>query len=159
MNNQEVRIVSLPPIRVASFHAFSSSPELDAWEKAYAWAKAHDCWQEAPATRIFGFNNPDPSVGSPNYGYEFWVSVGPQVLPDGDLKVIEFSGGMYAVLRCDVYGDPGEIIPRTWEKLVKWFESSHYKHGTHQWLEEHLKFIDLPFEKYEMRLFLPVVKR
>ena len=35
MNNQEVSIVSLPPIRVASFHAFSSSPELDAWKKAY----------------------------------------------------------------------------------------------------------------------------
>ena len=158
MNNQEVRIVSLPPIRVASFHAFSSTPEFDAWKKAYAWAKAHDCWQEAPATRIFGFNNPDPAAGSPNYGYEFWVTVGTQVLPDGEVKIKDFPGGMYAVLRCDVYGDPGEIIPRTWQKLVKWFETSHHIHGTHQWLEEHLLRGESNQGGFVLDLYLPITE-
>jgi DNA gyrase inhibitor GyrI len=158
MNNQEVRIISLPPMRVASFHAYSSTPEIDAWKKTYAWAKAHDCLQEAPATRIFGFNNPDPAAGSPNYGYEFWVTVGTQVLPDGEVKIKDFPGGMYAVLRCDVYGDPGEIIPRTWQKLVKWFETSHHIHGTHQWLEEHLLRGESNQGGFVLDLYLPITE-
>jgi hypothetical protein len=56
MKNQDIRITTLPPMRVASFYAFSSSPEVDAWNMVADWAKAHACWQEAPATRVFGFN-------------------------------------------------------------------------------------------------------
>ena len=111
MENQDIRIITLPAMRVVSFYAFSSSPETQSWEKAVTWAKAHNCWHPAPETRIFGFNNPDPSPGSPNYGYEYWLSVGPEVQLDQATTVKEFSGGLYAVLRCDVSGNPWEIIP------------------------------------------------
>jgi hypothetical protein len=76
MEKENIRIITLPAMRVGSFYAFSSSPETDAWNKAVCWEKSHGNWQEPPTTRIFGFNNPDPSAGSPNYGYEFWLTIG-----------------------------------------------------------------------------------
>jgi AraC family transcriptional regulator len=158
MANQDIRIMSLPAMRVASFYAFSTSPEIQSWEKTVAWAKAHNCWQEAPITRIFGFNNPDPSVGSPNYGYEYWLSVGPDVQADFDTKVKDFSGGTYGVLRCEVSGNPWDTIPSAWGELVKWQESSHYKLGNHQCLEEHLTRFDSIEQGFILDLYLPITE-
>jgi hypothetical protein len=89
LENQEVRILTLPAMRVASFYAFSASPETDSWSKCVSWVKSHACWQNPPATRIFGFNNPDPSAGSPNYGYEFWLTIGPEVKLENEIKIKE----------------------------------------------------------------------
>lgn len=156
MANQEIRIVTLPPMRVASFYAFSSSPEVDAWNKLVPWAKAHAYWQVPPARRIFGFNNPDPSAGSPNYGYEFWLTVDPDIDCDEQVRIKDFSGGMYAVLNCAVTFDNLDIIGTSWSRLIIWFESSHYKHGTHQWLEEHLSRSDLQAQGFDLDLYLPI---
>ena len=156
MENQKIRIINLPAMRVASFYAFSSSPETDAWEKVVTWAKAHTCWHEPPATRIFGFNNPDLSEGSPNYGYELWLTIGPDIPLDDKVTVKEFSEGMYAVLRCDVYGNPWALIPASWGILVKWMESSHYKHGNHQWLEEHLTRFESNENGFVLDLYIPI---
>lgn len=158
MVNQDIRIISLPVMRVVSFYAFSSSPETQSWEKAVTWAKAHNFWHEAPVTRIFGFNNPDPSAGSPNYGYELWLTVGVDVQPDYDTKVKEFSGGTYGVLRCNVSGSPWDIIPASWGELVKWLESSHYKLGNHQCLEEHLTRFDSNDQGFILDLYLPITE-
>ena len=156
MENQDVRIITLPPMRMASFYAFSSSPETEAWEKLVVWAKAHSYLQEAPARRIFGFNNPDPSEGSPSYGYELWLTIDPEAPQDDEITFKDFSGGLYAALLCEVKGDPGEIIPATWGKLVKWLESSQYKIGTHQWLEEHLtRFVSVD-QGFVLDLYLPI---
>jgi AraC family transcriptional regulator len=159
MEKQNIRIINLPALRVASFYAFSASPEMDAWEKMVVWAKAHSCWHEPPATRIFGFNNPDPSIGSPNYGYEYWLSLGPDVQSDSELQVKEFSGGLYGVLHCDVSeGDPYEIIPSTWGELVRWLESSHYKPGNHQCLEEHLTRFDSNDKGFVLDLYIHITE-
>lgn len=158
MDKQEVRIVNLPAMRVASFHAFSASPETDAFSKTFSWAKAHGYWKQPPEVRIFGFNNPDPSEGSPNYGYEFWLTVGPEVQEDAQVKIKEFPGGLYAVMYCDVSGDSYDIIPSTWGKLVKWRDSTHYRHGNHQWLEEHLTRADTNDAGFTLDLYLPIVE-
>lgn len=156
MENQDVRIIRLPAMRVASFYAFSASPEAQAWEKMVPWAKAHSCWQEPPATRIFGFNNPDPSAGSPNYGYEFWLTIGSQITADKGLTIKEFPGGLYGVLRCEVSDNPSESIPESWKTLVRWLESSHYKHASHQWLEEQLTRIESVDKGFVLDLYLPI---
>jgi DNA gyrase inhibitor GyrI len=150
MSELDVRVVELEPNRVASVHAFSASPEHDALEKLIAWAKPRGLLDDPQQHRIFGFNNPDPSPGSPNYGYEFWIVVGPDVEPEGEVKIKEFPGGLYAVTRCDVQGeDPGEVIPATWKRLIAWCEDTKYRYAHHQWLEEHtlqdedLLFLDL----------------
>jgi hypothetical protein len=76
MSDLDVRIVTLEPMRVASAHAYSASPEGEAWDKLIAWAKPKGLLEDATAHRIFGFNNPNPSPGTPNYGYEFWIQRG-----------------------------------------------------------------------------------
>jgi AraC family transcriptional regulator len=158
MTTEQVRIVSLPPMRVASFYAFGESPETAAWDKMVRWAKSHSLWLEPPDIRVFGFNNPDPAEGSPNYGYEFWLTSNHEILQDEEMKIKQFTGGLYAVMHCDVPGDPGEFIPSTWGKLVEWHESSHYQLGNHQWLEEHLSRGDTNMAGFVLDLFLPISK-
>jgi len=84
---------------------------------------------------VFGYNNPDPSPGLPNYGPGVWLTVNGSVQADGDARIIEFPGGLYAVTRI-VVKEPGDDIPDAWQKVVKWMEASKYHHGRHQWLEE-----------------------
>lgn len=157
MSELEVRIANLEPMRVASAHAYSACPESDAHKKLVAWAKPKGLLDDPEKHRIFGFNNPDPSPGSPNYGYEFWIAVGPGVEPEGEIKVKEFPGGLYAVTRCEVQGDAYDVIPATWQQLVAWREGSKYKSAAHQWLEEHLG----PFEaseEFTLDLYLPIAE-
>lgn len=151
----EVKIINLPPMRVASAHAFSSSPETDAWKKLSAWAEPKGLMADPHNAQVFGFNNPDPSPGSPNYGYEFWIAIAPEVQPEGDIQVKEFKGGKYAVTRCEVRS-PWDDIPSTWKKLVAWFEASPYQHGNHQWLEKHLLPLEKPGEIFTLELYLPL---
>lgn len=157
MSDLDVRIVKLPPMRVACVNGFGEGPEGMAFDKMRAWAKAQHLPGEAH--RIFGYNNPDPSPGSPNYGYDVWLTVDQSVQTDGDARIIEFPGGLYAVTRIEVK-NPGDEIPQAWQKLVKWMESSKYHHGRHQWLEEHIGPLDdtvneLPFT---LDLHLPIAE-
>ena len=139
MSDLNVRIVNLPPMRVACVNGFGQGPEEQAFEKMKAWAQAHDLLGKPH--RLFGYNNPDPSPGSPNYGYDVWITVDDAVQADGEARLIDFPGGLYAVTRIDVK-EPGDEIPTAWQKLVKWMEASKYRHGRHQWLEEHIGPLD-----------------
>jgi DNA gyrase inhibitor GyrI len=134
MNELQVRIVHLEPMRVASVHGYGPSPEGVAWSKLFAWAKPKGLLDDYKERRIFGFNNPNPSPGSPNYGYEFWITVGPELEPEGEVHIQDFRGGLYAVTRCQGV----ENIGPTWQKLVEWLAHSKYEHARHQWLEEHI---------------------
>lgn len=157
MTDLEVRIVKLPAMRVACVNGFGEGPEGLAFEKMKAWAEAHQ--RLGRTYRLFGYNNPNPSPGSPNYGYDVWITVDESVQVDGEARPIEFPGGLYAVTRLEVK-DPGTEIPEAWQKLVKWMESSKYHHGRHQWLEEHIGPLDdtvnsLPFT---LDLYLPIAE-
>ncbi len=135
MDELEVRISTLEPMRVVSFHAFGPSPELDVAAKLVSWAKPKGYLDDREKYRIFGFNNPNPSVGSPNYGYEFWIQITPETEVEENVGVKEFEGGMYAITRS--YGI--ENITSTWMKLAEWVENnSKYSYGTQQMLEEHI---------------------
>jgi DNA gyrase inhibitor GyrI len=157
MDNIDVRIVKLPPMQVACVNGFGDSPEGTAFEKMRAWAGAHNLLGRS--YRLFGYNNPDPSPGSPNYGYDVWITVDESVHADKEARIIEFPGGLYAVTRLKV-NSPGDDIPSTWQKLVKWMENSKYHHGRHQWLEEHIGPLNttvnsLPFT---LDLYLPITE-
>jgi DNA gyrase inhibitor GyrI len=139
MKQLEVRIVTLPPMRVACINGFGAAPEGQAFDKMKAWAKAHNLLGKP--CRLFGYNNPDPTPGSPNYGYDVWITVDESVKADGETRILDFPGGLYAVTRCEV-NDPWKDIPDTWQKLVKWMQGSQYHHGRHQWLEQHIGPLD-----------------
>ena len=152
MSELDVRIVTLAPMRVASGYGFGESPELQAWEKILAFTQNKGI--DLGKARFFGFNNPDPSPGSPNYGYEQWITTGPEVEPEGEIRMIDFDGGLYAVTRFKGL----EKIGGVWQELVHWSEDSSYRKGSHQWLEELLTSLDSPQEEWEFDLYLPIVE-
>ena len=152
MTGLEVHIVQLPALRVASVYGFGASPELLAWEKLLTWATDKGLLDEPPTYRIFGFNNPNPTVGSPNYGYEFWISVGPQIESDDVAIVKEFPGGRYAVTRCVGV----EEISGGWQALVAWLVDSGHGQADHQWLEEHIGAVGQSPQRWTIALHAPI---
>jgi len=138
MAGEQVKIVRLESRRAARGWAFGESPEGKAWELLEGWARPQGLLDPRSGNRCFGFNNPNPSPGSPNYGYEFWVTVGSDTQPGAGITIGELSGGMYAVAPFDGDTDNlGESIPAAWGELDAWVHAHGYHHGAHQWLEEH----------------------
>lgn len=152
MNGLEVRIVQLEPMRVASAHGFGESPEGKASDRMVAWAKPKGLLDQPH--RWFGFDNPSPSPGSPNYGYEVWIPVSPDVDAEGEIKIKDFSGGLYAVARCEGLQNIGEV----WKQLVTWREDSKYKKAHRQWLEELLTPHHVSPEEFVFDLYLPIAE-
>jgi DNA gyrase inhibitor GyrI len=140
MDELEVRIVELAPMRVASAWGFGREPEKMAWDRLLGWARPRGLLDDPESHRLFGFDNPDPSPGSPNYGYEVWIEVGPEAEPDSaaDIRIQSFNGGLYAVTRCEVPKGEFGVIGQTWRRLAAWREGSRYRWGTHQLLEQSL---------------------
>ena len=85
MSELEIRIVELEPLRVACVNAYGASPEQDSWQSMETWAKPKGLL-EVPGLRTFGYNNPNPSPGTPNYGYDFWITVGPEIEAEGEME-------------------------------------------------------------------------
>ena len=156
MTISDIHLKKLDPIHVAAAHAYSESPEIDAWNKLCAWAKPLGLLDIPGKHRIFGFNNPNPSAGSTKYGYEFWITVGQEIRPSGDIIMKDFPGGLYLTAKCSPR--TGEDIALAWKEFAAWVENSEYKHANHQWLEEHIytKPVYDSFEYLEFILYLPV---
>lgn len=152
MTELDVRIVKLEHMRVASGYGFGESPEDIASDKIRSWAEEKGLLDRPH--RNFGFNNPNPSPGSPNYGYEIWITVGPEVEPEGEIRMLDFAGGLYAVARCEGLQNIGDV----WKALVTWREDSNYKRAYHQWLEELLTSPDVPAADYVFDLYLPIAE-
>ena len=152
MNELEVRIVELVPMRVASAHGFGASPESEAWETLLQWATEEGLLERPYWPRFFGFNNPDPTPASPNYGYEQWLTVDESVTGTDRVEIKEIPGGRYAVARFKGL----EFIGRVWKELVAWVEESPYEIGHQQCLEELLTPPDTPLNDYVFDLYLPV---
>ncbi|MCP5098060.1 MAG: GyrI-like domain-containing protein, partial [Chloroflexi bacterium] len=130
MSNSNVRMINLESMRVASVLGFGASPEAEAWTKLVSWARPKGFLDNPEKHPIFGFNNPNPSAGSPNYGYEVWIAVDSDVEPEGDVEIKNFEGGLYGVMRCEVPKGNYEVIGATWKKLVTWREDSKYRYAS-----------------------------
>ena len=150
MNFNEVRIEKLPSMRVARFHAFSPSPEAEAWSALKAWAEPRGLLKDAAAHPVFGFNNPSPSPGRKEYGYEFWIRLGPEAPAESGMATLDFPGGWYAVTTC--HGFPN---PAMWMQLFNWVH--HSPHGYRQTHElEHPHDPLAPESEMVFDLYLPV---
>ena len=154
MTELDVRIVDMEPMRVACAHGFGSSPEMQATEKMLSFLESKGLAFED--IRWFGFNNPSPSPGSPNYGYEQWMTVSPEVEGEGDVTIKEIPARRYAVARCEGL----DVIGERWQHLALWFEDSPYKKPPHwdQCLEELLTSPHVPYEEYVFDLYLPILE-
>lgn len=152
MSEIEVRIVRLEPLRVAAAYGFGPSPEGIAFDKLLTWARAQGLLDGDPP-QLFGFDNPMPSPGSPNYGYELWLVVGPDVTGTSEIEIKEFAGGLYAVTRCKL-----PQIGIAWRQLVAWREDSHYHCAPHQCLEQPITPLDTPFDNVVMDIYLAIAE-
>ena len=152
MSEIQVEIVQLEPMRVAVAHGFGQSPEPIAWDKILAFAR--DKGIDTGQARFFGFNNPNPSPGSPNYGYEQWMTVGPEVEAEGEIVIKEIPTRRYAMTNFKGL----DKIGKTWQQLVLWFEDSPYQKPAHwcECLEELLTPPGTPLEEYVFNLYLPI---
>ena len=65
MSSQEIRIVKLSEMRVASVLDYGTQPEDQAWKKLTAWAKPKGLMDDLSVHLIFVFNNPSPPPASP----------------------------------------------------------------------------------------------
>lgn len=157
MQTIDVKIVHLDPMRVAVFHGYGPNPEELAWKQMEEWAADRGCFQPTGTARIFGFNNPNPSDATPNYGYELWLTLSDEIEVDSPARVRQFPGGMYAVTHLENIVDPGDQIPRAWHALYLWVEDSRYKMTDEPCLEEDHRRPGMPPDsKWEMDLYLPV---
>ena len=165
-----VKIVSLPPMKVVSFHSmgeFLGDPEEKASAKMIAWAKSKGLLNKPGKHQVFGFNNPDPPVTEegipePNkrYGYEYWITVEEDFKTEENIDVKTVDGGSYAVLTCRV--ESPVDIGKTWGKLIRWiqesekydfhpncrglkshYNKSHFEYGI-TGLEHHLNLLETP---------------
>ena len=148
----EVRIEKLEPMRMLSSYGYGPEPEGIAWEKMTTFGFKNEVFKDGEFPATYGFNNPNPSKGSPNYGYEIWLPVDENLQPEGDLRIVDFGGGLYGVTRFKGLHNIGDV----WGQLVKWREGSKYKHGNHQWLEHLITGAGGPNEELIFDLYLPI---
>jgi len=153
MSELEVRIERLEPMRVAKVRVVSETPERDAWSKLREWAEPLGLLKDIKGNPVFGFNNPGPGPGLREYGYEFWIRIDPDIEPEGDIQVGDFPGGLYAVTKCSLLGDPN--ILETWKLLWEWVLKSKYEHRRTHELEKPLNPLS-PEEDLVLDLYLPL---
>lgn len=159
----KVEIVQLEPMTVASVQAISKSPEEDAWKKMVVFAEPRGLLTDLKKNPIYGFNNPDPSPGKEEYGYEFWIRIKPDMELGKGVSKKEFGGGLYAVTRCNLTQESKSAffhehgVSESWARLNEWFKSSGYKKGKHQWLEKSVN-PNKPDEDLLLDLHFPIEK-
>ncbi len=156
MTELTVRMVRLEPMRVAFTNGFGPSPEEEAWDTLLTWARSKGLLDHPESVRFFGHNNPDPGAGSPNYGYDQWMTVGPEVQAQPPVHIKDFPGGLFAVTRCRGV----QNLPETWKQLVTWLEDSAHRFGNNQCLEECLTPpLGVPnWEEAVFDIYLPIAE-
>jgi AraC family transcriptional regulator len=144
----DIRTTEIGPCRVAYYRAVGKNPETAAWRVLSAWADEN---QLAGTSRRFGFDNPGPSSDSPEYGYEVWIVVGDDIEGSGEVRIKNFEGGRFAVLRTDL-----SEIGRNWQRLMRWIRSSQFDAAPGQCLEESLSPPGTPEDSLILDLHLPI---
>lgn len=138
-----VRIIYLPPATVAAAYAKGEEPgpEIVTADMVDKFIKDLNLEKIYPASRHYGFNNPDEPVHGEEHGYERYITI-----PDGmevpfPLVKRHFKGGVYAGVTIQM-GDWD-----VWMKLHEWVcNSERFEFrwetidGVCGWIEEHLNY-------------------
>jgi DNA gyrase inhibitor GyrI len=131
-DDMDVRIVEIGEMRVASFHALGEHPEMEAIRKMQAWAKPRGLIGDGKYP-VFGFDNPPPSPGRREYGYEVWVVVGDDTDAAG-ATVKHIPAAKYATMRSEGLQNVGP----NWRRLAGWVRKNGYEPACAQCLEGHV---------------------
>jgi len=151
----KVRYVDLPDMTVASALGFGKEPEGKAAAMLNAFTRKLGFTPGSEGHPSYGFNNPNPSPGSENYGYELWCKVDPDTKPEPPVEIKQIPGARYAVTRMTGLSNIG----RVWKEFAAWVEDHHGKIPpctVQSWLEA-LQTPDEPdTEKWVMDLYIVV---
>ena len=156
MNEFDIRIETLPPMRVAYYKTFSQHPEAEASGTLWAWAEQVGICMHPVSERRFGFNNP-PSCDTPSlvYGYESWITIPADINPTGEIRVKQFPGSLCAVTSIEKLANIGSA----WKHLYNWCQDTdEYEHAHIDGLEEVLSPVGTPEEQLRFILWLPITK-
>jgi DNA gyrase inhibitor GyrI len=159
----EVEIVELDSMTVASVRAISKTPEDDAWKMMVSFAEPRGLLKDLKKHPIFGFNNPNPSKDSEEYGYEFWIRIDDSVELDDTVEKKEFKGGLYAVTRCNLTKEiQSEFLAKHgmlegWWRLGEWVKESDYEYLDELCLEKSVNPTEVDAD-HLLDLYLPVKK-
>lgn len=145
LKSMEVRKERLDTMRAAYVHVLSDAPEEDAGKRIIKWAETKHLHRKSVKPRLFG-RNTYPSNNPEPHGYEYYLTVSPDIEPLDDIETQEIEGGLYGVLRFKNL----EKIREAWEYLWNWIKESEYeyvgwKKGKHGWVngfEEHLNWYE-----------------
>ncbi len=158
-----VQVVELEPMRMASVRAFSESPENDAWEKMRAWAEPQGLLKDLTKHPVFGFNNPNPSPGQKEYGYEFWIRVGAHFKGEDEIEAKDYEGGLFAVTTCKIWEEMQSDFGKehgyleSWKKLVDWvILSEKYEMDESRQCLEKAHDPNAPFKEIVLDLYQPI---
>lgn len=137
MNNGQaennLRFITLPPMRTVYNIAVGASPEEEAMTPVLQWLEDSGLMGTA---KLFGGNvKPFPTHKSPQYGYGMCAAIPENIEIPGHLKEMRLPGGLYAMLPSseDIYG--------SWQLLMKYLsQNKEYKSDrTRLCLEEHIR--------------------
>lgn len=149
-----IQIITLGPMRVASIYAFGTDPRQESWQKLVDWAGPKGLLARKSEFPVFGFNNPGRRPGSLKYGYELWIKIGPEIEQEGNIRIVEFNGGSYAVTRYKSARETDNALV-AWGNLIRWCKENRYRPGSHQALE---KFVTRVYntEDFILDLYYPI---
>lgn len=120
MEDNEVRIVYLPPMTVAAAYASGEDGEGQSMNMILSFVKEHNLLAQKPDARSFGFDcsKGEAKIGEPSRAYEMWVSIPSDMSVPAPLVKLSFAGGLYAahVLRTWDFDD--------WRLLGEWVNAS-----------------------------------
>jgi len=155
----EVRYVDLPEMTVASALGFGKEPEGQAWEMINAYASDQGLQIGPDGIQTYGFNNPNPSAGSENYGYEIWLPVTQGTTANEPIKIKQVPSQSYAVTRFTGISRIGAV----WKQLVAHVEDSQDARlvpceTAGSWLEALLNPSEQDPEKWVFDIYLAVEK-
>jgi effector-binding domain-containing protein len=156
MTDLTVEMRDLDEMVVVSGTGFGVEPEPLAWDLIFEFAARQGFDVESGDHRFFGFNNPNPSPGIPEYGYEQWMTIPAnlEVDLDGPVTRKTIPAGTFAVTRFKGL----QQITETWREFLQWFEESGLSRGDNweQCYEEMLNPGEASPDEWEFELYLPV---
>ncbi len=154
MNSSKgLQIEEMDSMRVARVAIECENPEIAAFRALIEWATRNE--PEPPdRVRFFGFNDPCPAPGQTVYEYEAWMTVSEKAREQDRVSIVVHPGQTYAVI-----STPLLEIGEAWVRLGEAVKNSEYEFGSGPALEEAMTHpLSTPFEKAQMKLYLPVQK-
>lgn len=145
-----VRMVNVPPMRVAVARGHGTTPEADSFATLVAWAGRQGLLADRSSYLWFGQNDPPPMHGVAEYGYDAMITIGPEVEVSPPIREGQIAAGWYAVVRTNL-----TQISLMWERLYAWVEASPYV-ALAPGLEELLVGVEDDPDHMLLDLWLPV---